>query len=309
MTRSPPPNRRSQNLTSPPRGFLTSILDDDRNAELTLSEALAAAQLEHDRVREAARRVFEKHEHDERCKQLREAEKKEQDRLQREAQIAAEELKLRELRAKSIPKPPPEPEPKPEPKPAPAPAPAPQPKASQEPESQKAEPSREPVKLKEAEAAAKSPLSSAQETKPAASGVETASKSSPFATIGKPSPQQGANPFAQTNGAVPSPPTKTTASPAPAPQPAAATPAKPAGIKQSPANKDAARYGHIHQELKNLRKNLTAESKKPGNPLKGQLGNYRREIRVSIGQLTSEKGANKVPVCHIHVEVRPMLTH
>lgn len=261
---------------------MTSLLDDDRNAELTLSEALAAAQLEHDRVRETALRVFEQHELEERQRRIREEEKKEQERLKREAEIAAEELRLRELRAKSIPKPPPEPEPKPEPVPP------------KKPDPPKEEHPKAPESVKKEEPVSK-PTPAAETPKPSPFATQSASKPNPFAAAAKPVQTQAANPFAETaNGSIQ--PSQKEASPAPAPQPAAAAPAKPTKTSPSVASKDVGRYNLIHQELKQLRKNLTAESKKPGNPLKGQLGNFRREIRVSIGQLTSEKGANKVPV-------------
>ena len=288
MTRSPPPNRRSQTYTSPRGSYLTNLLDEDRNAELTLSEALAAAQLEHDRVRETARRVFEQHEQEERHKRLREAEKKEQERLKREAEIAQEEIRLRELRAKSIPKPPPEPEPpkKPDPPKIESPAPAPPPPAS----------------VKKEESPAKPTPPPAAETKPSPSPFATQTTPKPSLFSPKPADQKP-NPFASsslTNG-VSTPSAQATA-PAKAEQkPPPAQPPAPSAVQSkaqptTAVNKEAPRYNAIHGELKQLRKNLMAESKTPGSPLKGQLGNFRREIRVSIGQLTSEKGANRVPV-------------
>jgi len=299
MTRSPPPNRRSQTYTSPRGSYLTNLLDEDRNAELTLSEALAAAQLEHDRVRETARRVFEQHEQEERHKRLREAEKKEQERLKREAEIAQEEIRLRELRAKSIPKPPPEPEPpkKVDPPKVESPAPAPPPPAAVKKEETPAQPTPPP----------------AAETKP--SPAPFANQTTPKPSLFSPKPaEQKPNPFASpslTNGvSTPSAqvtaPAKAEQKPPPAQQPAP-TVVQSKAQATTAVNKQAPRYNAIHGELKQLRKNLMAESKTPGSPLKGQLGNFRREIRVSIGQLTSEKGANRVPVEKIMTALRKAL--
>jgi nucleoporin GLE1 len=73
--------------------------------------------------------------------------------------------------------------------------------------------------------------------------------------------------------------------------------AKPAAPPTQPAASPTEdRYSQIHQELKKLRRELQAQSKVPGSPLKGKLGTFRREIRVAIGQLTGGKGANAKPV-------------
>ena len=55
------------------------------------------------------------------------------------------------------------------------------------------------------------------------------------------------------------------------------------------------RYLAIHKNLKQLRKFVVAESKKH-DELKQNMGDIRRQIRKSIGQLTIGQNANKKPV-------------
>lgn len=55
-------------------------------------------------------------------------------------------------------------------------------------------------------------------------------------------------------------------------------------------------YLDLHVELKKLRKNMGLEAKRDSR-LKQEMGNMRREIKKSVGQLTIGKGANEVPVC------------
>ena len=57
------------------------------------------------------------------------------------------------------------------------------------------------------------------------------------------------------------------------------------------------RYLDIHRALKELRKFMAAQAKQNAQ-LKGSMGDMRREIKKSIGQLRDGKGANKVQVCH-----------
>lgn len=54
------------------------------------------------------------------------------------------------------------------------------------------------------------------------------------------------------------------------------------------------RYLHIHQHLKQFRKEFWAQCKKDTN-LKPKVGDMRRAIKTSIGQLTEARGANKQP--------------
>lgn len=259
MSRSSPA-RRSQLLSSPDRKVASRFLLDDRNNEVSHRDALAAAQLEHDRVRKAAIRVYELHELQIEHQRIVDEERREEERLKTEALIVAEEQRLRELRARTIPRPPPEPPRSPTP----------------------------PPPVKRVAAANTNGTTPTKESKPPASTtppseVKKAAAAPPSSLPNKPPPT---NPFQKTNGlAAP----QSTATPA---APVAAPTAQPA---RSPT---VDRYSQIHQELKKLRKELQAQSKVAGSPLKGKMGTFRREIRVSIGQLTSGKGANALPVSH-----------
>ena len=55
------------------------------------------------------------------------------------------------------------------------------------------------------------------------------------------------------------------------------------------------RYLEIHRALKDLRRFMTAQAKQNAQ-LKGAMGDMRREIRKSVGQLRDGKGANRVQV-------------
>lgn len=285
MTNSPPPRRRSQFLSNPESGLLSNFLYDGRNNELNHQSALAAAQAEHKRVREAAIRVYELHELREEHQRILELERKEQERLRAEAAIVEEERRLRELKAKTVPKLPPEPVPAPPKKVEPTPAPKPEPPKPQEP--------------------VKQPVSEIKQ-QPAANAV--APQVNGF--LGGQNKSATNNAFAPTTqvGSAPKPESRL-------PPPAQASPAAQAPAVQAPAvgslsaqkNALAERYVEIHKELKRLRQVLQAEAKVPGSPLKGKMGTYRREIRVSIGQLTAGKGANAQPIQKITTALKESL--
>ena len=57
-------------------------------------------------------------------------------------------------------------------------------------------------------------------------------------------------------------------------------------------------YLEIHKRLKELRRFMSAESRK-NKPLKDIMGDMRRDMRKSVGQLTEGKGANKQPLANI----------
>ncbi|KAF4970630.1 hypothetical protein FSARC_2411 [Fusarium sarcochroum] len=290
------PVRRSQLLSSPERNIAASFLLDTRNNELNHRDALAAAQVEHDRVRQAALRVYELHELQQEHKRILEEERKEEERLKAEAAVVAEEKRLRELKAKTVPKLPPEPEPKPQP-PAPAPAPA------------KAEPTQAtngvtPVKETKQPEPSTTPATEIKKPAPAPGAVPPSTglfapnkPSNPFATT----QSSSQSPFQKPNGMTTQPAAPATST---APQPVA----KPAthAVKPAPAP-SVDRYTQIHQELKKLRKELQAQSKVAGSPLKGKLGASRREIRVAIGQLTGGKGANAQPISKITAALKEAL--
>lgn len=287
MTRSSP-LRRSQAFSSPERGFLSSFLGEERNSEFSHLDALTAAQVEHERVREAAIRVYQLHELKEEHDRIVEAERREQERLKAEAELAAEELRLRELKAKSVPKPPPEPEPKKEPV---------QPPKNPEPPKQPAVPGREVPSTKPSEPPKEHPPAPTPTTEIQTQPPQPTTQPNPPAVVPPKQPEPQKSPFALPNGTA-----NKTAAPVAKPASASAQP--------SPSGRLATRYVQIHQELKKLRKILVAESKVPGSPMKGKLGSFRREIRVSIGQLTAGRGANAKPVSsHRHPKQITIVYH
>ncbi|KAF9881067.1 GLE1-like protein [Colletotrichum karsti] len=289
------PSRRSHSKDyvkqSPERGFVADFLSENRNSELSHRDALAAAQLEHERVRLAALRVYEVHQLQEE-KQRLEAEqrriaqlqKEEEERLKAEAAVRAEQQRLRELKAKQIPQLPPEPEPEP-PRPAPVPA-----------KKQEQQVNGTTAQQVKAEAPTAPTAQRLQPTPVTNAAPALQAAKAPLATPPQPAATQATAPAAQANGFLTKP--AEPAPPKPAAQPAAAAPAA------APASD---RYLEIHQALKKLRKDVEALSKQPGNPLKGKLGDMRRQIRKSIGQLTAGKGANVQPMNTINTTLRESL--
>lgn len=273
MSRSSPARRSQQPPSSPERNTRHSFLFDTRNDELSHLDALAAAQAEHERVRQAAVRVFEMHELKEESERIRQQQQREQERLKAEAELADKERKLQQLRAKSIPKPSPPPEPKPEPVKAAQSLPA---KPGEQAAELRSQAQRLPA-VKQESVASPTPLTNGF-------GLATAKPAQPAAQP---------------------PPVNHLASPAPnstqsKPQPVVSQPTPKAPEPPKPSE-STERYVKIHQELKSLRTSLQAEAKVPGSPLKGTMGTYRREIRVSIGQLTSGRGANNPSVCKLPI--------
>lgn len=286
MTHSSPLRGKSRTL-SPNQRPLSGFLADDRNNELSHMDALAAAQAEHDKVREAAIKVFQLHEMREEHKRIMEEERREEERLKAEWAIAEEEKRLQALRAKSIPKPAPPPEP---PKPI-------------QPVQAHAQPTSQPTRTDN--------LTPSQQATKEAQPVPNLSQKPTLPGIGTVSPQVNGL-FNKSNNQLPKNEPSGTSLP-PIQQQARAQPSTTApqsiSTKQSsapapvqpvkPVSRD--HYTDIHQNLKKLRRNLEAEAKNAGQPLKGQIGDSRRVIRVSVGQLTAGKGANAQPVRVLHL--------
>jgi nucleoporin GLE1 len=209
-------------------------------------------------------------------------ERKEQERLRAEAAIVEEERRLRELKAKTVPKLPPEPTPAPPAPPKkvePTPAPRPEPPKPQEP--------------------VKQPISEFKQQPP--ENVAAPQVNGIFGGQNRPATN---NAFASSTQAISAPKPEQRLAPPPVASGAVQAPAAQASaINSISAQKNAlaGRYVEIHKELKRLRQVLQAEAKVPGSPLKGKMGAYRREIRVSIGQLTGGKGANAQPVSLSHI--------
>ncbi|KAF4511093.1 hypothetical protein G6O67_002926 [Ophiocordyceps sinensis] len=266
------------------RAIRSSFLLDDRNTETSHLDALAAAQAEHDRVREAAICVYELHELREEHQRILDKERRRQERLKAEAGIAAEEKRLQELRAKSIPKP--------------APPAAPEPPNQVEPPPSEAPAAKPPPEAKRSSAAA--PASTGPKTQ--SSNASAISPNGLFANQIKPAASSPLNlQFRQQSISQEAAAPKSNA---PTPQAKVALPASSTTQMQTKAQAPTAkpavdRFIQIHRELKTLRKDLMALSKAPGSPLKGKVGTFRREIRVAIGQLTSGKGANLQPINRI----------
>ena len=66
-------------------------------------------------------------------------------------------------------------------------------------------------------------------------------------------------------------------------------------IQDTRLEAEHSRYLEIHRALKELRKFMTAQAKQNAQ-LKEAMGDMRREIRKSVGQLRDGKGANRVQV-------------
>ncbi|KXJ92700.1 GLE1-like protein-domain-containing protein [Microdochium bolleyi] len=298
MAGTPPSQRTRAQWTSP----VPSFLNDNRNTELSHKDALTAAQAEHDRVREAAIRVYHSYELQEETKRieeqqrtLREQQRLEEQRIRQEEQLRAEQERLRALKAKTVPPLPPQPDP-----PAPTPAPAAQPKpTAPAATTTQAEPPK-PAGILSGTSTSQPP-STGNTPVPGSSGlfglpngtslkavVQPTAAAAPvkeLQPITTPSPfsqPQKPNPFAsaikpatpQTNGVAP----------------------KPAAAQPVPPTND--RYVIIHQNLKRLRASIVQQAK-ASPALKTRLGDMRRELRKNMGQLVSEKGGNKKQVASI----------
>lgn len=279
MPTSPPAARRSQQFSSPGQERLSPFLSENRNSELYHLEALAAAQAEHERVREGAIRAYQAHEQQEQNRRLREQQEKiredqrrEEERIRNEERLRAEEERLRALRAKTVPKLPPE-----EPTP-PQPAPAVKSPSEASTTSKPAATSIAALTASQQPQVNGAASTDSVQLPPIRSLQQTSQSANPFGS----KPSAAPNPFAnitspQQNGFASKPPQAATTSTT-APKPSA-TPA-------------IDRYVQIHQNLKKLRASLL-EQAKSSQPLKQRLGNMRRELRKNLGQLVGEKGGNK----------------
>ncbi|KAH6655113.1 GLE1-like protein-domain-containing protein [Truncatella angustata] len=308
------PARRSLQVTSPERNTYGTYLSNERNNLKNHDEALAASKDEHDRVRDYALRALEKHVYQ--LEQLRiqdeesqilEKQKREKERLEREKKLREEEKRLRELEAQQIPKLPP----KPSVEAAPAPAPA---AARTEPTGSNGAagaplgaasskgldavaPSTQRTNGTNVANTTQPTAPPAQEASPlVAKQSESAAKPNPFASSGTPAATPASNPFAAGNKPAASPFGRPPGAPAvngfntPTPGVPSSTIGRVA--VPTPAAQTPDRYVQIHQTLKKLRASIKQQMT-TNIDLKKNAGNYRREIRKSIGQLTGERGSNK----------------
>jgi nucleoporin GLE1 len=269
MTGSSPATRRSRQWSSPSRGRISDLLSETRHTELSHQDALAAAQVEHERVRLAAIRVYQDHELKEENRRLREKEenirqqqRREEERIRNEERVRAEEERLRALKTKTVPKLPPEP-----PQQAPA----------------------APAATSSAQLNGSQPLNV-----PKPAGSVASQNSIPPGAKASASLQQALTNAQnrQTNGIkVVQPASAQLTAPVKSSPFAAPTTAN------SQSSTDALKppidnYVVIHQNLKKLRAYM-AEQAKSSPALKARMGDMRREMRKSLGQFVTEKGGNK----------------
>jgi nucleoporin GLE1 len=286
MAGSSPTRQQSYNWASgsPQRTVLEEILADDRNSEARHRYLLEAAKREHERVREDAERVYWEQLQKEERQRLLDERRKEEERIKLEEQLAAERVRLNALKAKKIAIPPPLPDPEP-----PV-APAVKGKAPAPPPATNAPAQANGTGLQPAAPAAAS-LPDIPVAKPPAAPLAPQPQSQKPATVlpKAPEPTRPAstplgingllNNTPQSNGITSS--SGTSRSPAP-----------------PPAQTRPDRYAEIHKNLKILRKSM-ADQAKTNPALKERMGDMRREIRKSVGQLTVSSGVagvNKIQV-------------
>ncbi|RYP01712.1 hypothetical protein DL764_006137 [Monosporascus ibericus] len=293
MPDSSPAARRSHQWSSPDRSRLSPFLSENRNTELSHLEALAAAQAEHERVREAAIRVYQTHELQEQNRRLREQQerireeqRREEERIRNEERLRIEEERLRALKLKTAPKVYPE-----EPPSQPAPA------AVTAVEEYRAVPQNSTTSAI-ATTAQQSQVNGAVGTRAAQlPQAQTVQQPQQIEAPSQNKPPPLVNPFTKA------------AAPQQNSSPAAAKPSQ-AVITPTPKPSTASiadRYVQIHQNLKKLRASMT-EQTKTSPPLKQRLGNMRRELRKNMGQLVGEKGGNKKQIAAIQALLNESLT-
>lgn len=291
MAGTPPAQRNRPQWTSP----VPSFLNDNRNTELSHKDALTAAQAEHDRVREAAIRVYHSYELqaetkriEEEQKSIREHQRIEEQRIRQEELLRAEQERLRALKAKTVPPLPPQPDPPAPPKPV-----------------TEAKPVAPPAPVEAPKTAAAAATSATQPAKTEPEGPIPAKANAGFGGLQNGTngsqpisqPQVKANPFGAASPSLftqskPNPFTSATKAPEPQPNGTAPAPAAAQPVQQPPTSD---RYVAIHQNLKKLRASI-AQQAKTSPALKTRLGDMRRELRKNMGQLVSEKGGNKSQV-------------
>lgn len=259
--------RGSVDGTPPRSGFFNSfgsVPSPDGHSmspEAVHENLLDTALREHNRVREQAIRVFQNNQLREAQLKLLQEERVEKERLRLEQELADDRARIIELRKKTVPIPELPPRVKtPPPPPAPPTPPTPEPP-------QKAAP------------AIAQPQAPQQAAVPQAAPVVTQPVTAPQApqTI-QPAPSTiQAQPVAATQAPAAAAPITISTEPPPYILPG------------------AQRYLEIHQNLKRLRHFIIDNGKKDP-ALRKKTGEMRREIRKSVGQLTSGRGATTIPV-------------
>ncbi|KAK4039816.1 GLE1-like protein-domain-containing protein [Parachaetomium inaequale] len=303
MAGSSPSRRPSYHWAtgSPQRTVLEEILGDDRNSEARHRYLLETAKREHDRVREEAERVYREQLQKEERQRISDARRKEEERIRLEEELAADRARLNALKAKKVAIPPP----LPEPEPAAAPT----------------------VNGKPPVPAAPSSTNNAlAHTNGTTAQQATTIAAGPAPVVAVPKPPTTSIP-AQPQ--IPAPATVLNKAPEPAkpassalgingllnntPQPNGATSTSGAARSAAPPPAQARpdRYAEIHKSLKMLRK-FMADQAKTNPALKGRMGDMRREIRKSVGQLTVTQGVagvNKIQQQNIFKLLREALSN
>lgn len=297
------PARQSSNYV--PSSPLSDILYGDRNSEARHKQLLEAARREHERVRRVAlraledhQRVLEERQREEERQRILEQERREEERIRQERELAEERRRLQALQAQKVEIPP-------EPLPKPA---SPKATTSQTPAEPSTVPSTSARPNPFAAAATTSQPPQAQQAVPPAPDTRSSGLSTQ-ATNRQPT----ASPFAPaTAGSGLVAPARPTAAPSPFAAPAIQTPTVPPtgprlvsaaqgqpNLQQNGSTASQAaptappqatrappdRYEEIHQNLKSLRRSLL-EQAKHNRALKERMGDMRREIRKTVGQLT-----------------------
>jgi len=256
------------------RLLTTSSSEDLEETAAAHKDALAAAQEEHRRVRESALRAYRNNELREAKEKLLEAQLQEVERLRLEAERAELAAQVLELQRKQIPIPAAR---APSPPPPPPPQPQPQPPKN---------------KLQQLGSVQQGPKS-----KDTSSTQQHAVIASPEER--GPPPAEGSS---QKPPTLPGPAAPSTLAEAIKGHPTAkvglSTPAPSAPPSESPV---ARKYLDIHNRLKQLRA-FVIEHANRDPELKKKLGEMRRQIRKSVGQLTEGKGANSIPVGKISID-------
>ncbi|KAK4239132.1 hypothetical protein C8A03DRAFT_32813 [Achaetomium macrosporum] len=272
MAGSSPLRRQSNHWASPqrPRSIIEEIIADDRNSEERHRHLLEAAKREHARIREDAERVYREQLQREERQRLLEERRKEEERIRLEQQLAAERTNLNALKAQKIAIP----------SPLPSPGPAVPPTVN----------GRTP---------AAPPLNNNAPAQTNGTASPRPPPSEPPAGVTPRLPVPG--PPAQAPTPVPnrsSEPARPTTSVlgiggllnhTPQPNGVTSTSATARSPVPPPAPPPPDRYTEIHKNLKALRKSM-AEQAKTNPALKARMGDMRREIRKSVGQLTVSSG-------------------
>jgi nucleoporin GLE1 len=258
----------------------TSSAEDLTDTEAAHKAALAAAQVQHQRVRDSALRAYSndilRQEHE----LLRRKQTQELERLKLESEKAQLEARLQELQRKKITPPAPR-------VPSPPPPRAPAPKQVTPSQNQFTNGQNHSLTQQDARARPPSrqktpprPVESRQGFPRLAEPVVSQPQSLRLPSITPkqadiPSPSPGPN--KSSISSITAPPSRTHDPPSPHAFPG------------------AERYLEIHKRLKQLRA-FVREHAKQDPELKKKMGEIRREIRKSVGQLTEGRGANRTPV-------------